>query len=325
LPEKQTSLAIFPMIPAWGSMLRSRIREHCERVLVEDMLTLFSCTASLRSLECSTVLQGVAQLHNESKYRTACILQILTGQRPAAVNCIVDWEDPTHQRRSIDEQKQIDRVKGAMLHRSGQASSAADYRAIGTGVRLTCTMRRQGMWDFLEKLREFYLPDILLLRGADAPSTLASTIGIKQPSLVEYFAAWNRSKLPGSPRFVPATAVDLSACTTFLLKSSDLLRFPDIEVHFEGLGGAQTFTSNHEAHILKLFLRPTLQIKYPSGMRQYASTGLPPLNHMAVFNYVLSRVFNPYTLRPSLKQQLLRSSSKQQEAEDDSRAVSLTN
>ena len=299
-------------------------------MLVEDLLTLFSCTASLRSLECSAILQGTAQLSNESKYRSACILQVLTGQRPAAVDCMADWEDPTHARRSADEQKQMDRVKSAILHRSGQASSAADYRALGSGLRLTCTLRKEGMWDFLEKLREFYLPDILLLRGSDAPSTLASTSRTAQPFATEYFAAWNRSRTPGSARFVPAGLEDLSACTTFLLKSTDLLRFPDIEVHFEGLGGAQTFAPSHEAQVLKILLRPTMQIKYPLGIRQHAASGLPQLNHLAVFNYLLGRIFNPYMIRPSLKQQLIRSSAKRKEAdqesaEEDEHGMLLTN
>lgn len=285
-------------------MLRSRLQEHFERVVREDMLTLFNCTASLKSLECSMVLQGTAQMSSEVKYRAACILEILTGQRPHATSCSVEEEDPLYVKRSGEEQRALERLKSAMIHRANRGASAADYRAVGNGTLLKTTLRRVPMYDFLEKAREFYLPDVLLLKAstADKSSGASTRSSILSATVADgtrdaYFAAWNRTKLPQHPRLVPPRPDDTALNTVFLLKSSDLLKFPDIELHFEALGSA--FASSHAGSddTLQLVLRPTLQANYPLGQRSQTAV-FSPVSHQGVFNYLLCKFFNPYITRP---------------------------
>lgn len=276
-------------------MLRSRLNEHFNRVVREDLLSLFGCTASLKSLEASVILQGTAQMSDEAKYRAGCILEILTGQRPVLEPCRVEEEDPQYQRRSGEEQRAMERIKSAMMHRSNTNATAADFRALGNGTILKTTLRRAAMYDFLEKLREFYLPDILLARASDNDQSLLTC----DPVNGAYFKAWNRSKLPQESRFIESRDTDMSMTSAFILKSSDLLKFPDIEVHFEALG-PQTFNDTGDNN-LRVILRPTLTINYPLGKRQHAAAGLPKVNHYGVFNYLLSKYFNPYTTHPKLR------------------------
>lgn len=282
-------------------MLRSRLQEHFDRIIREDLLTLFGCTASLRSLECSVLLQGAAQMSDEAKYRAACILEILTGQRPALSSCRLEEEDPQFKKRSGEEQRALERIKSAMIHRANSNATAADFRAIGNATMLRTTLRRTAMYDFLDKLREFYLPDVLLASKSSSASE-DPTLALSDPLDGAHFASWNRSKLPQFSRFTPPKPDSTSLNTVFVIKSADLLKFPDIEVHFEALG-PQIFNnsrSEDEESGLKLLLRPTLSINYPLGSRQHQASPLPKVNHYGVFNYLLAKMINPYTTRPKL-------------------------
>ena len=275
-------------------LLRSRLQEHFNRVVREDLMTLFGCTATLKSLEASIILQGTSQMSDEAKYRAGCILEIMTGQRPTLQACRVEEEDPQHQKRTGEEQRALERIKSAMMHRSNSNATAADFRALGNGTILKTTLRRGAMFDFLEKLREFYLPDILLTRATEHP-----TLATCDPMDAAYFAAWNRSKLPQESRFIEPRDTELCLNSSFILKSSDLLKFPDIEVHFEALG-PQIFNDTAD-NGLKVILRPTMTVKYPLGRKHHLAAGLPKVNHYGVFNYLLAKFFNPYTIRPKLK------------------------
>lgn len=277
-------------------LLRSRLQEHFDRIIREDLLTLFGCTASLRSLECSILLQGASQMSDEAKYRAACILEILTGQRAHLSSCRLEEEDPQYKKKSGEEQRALERIKSAMMHKANTNATAADFRALGNATMLRTTLRRGGMFDFLEKMREFYLPDVLLAKSSEYPS-LSSSESLDSA----YFAAWNRSKLPQFSRFMVPNPNEPSLSTAFVLRSSDLLKFPDVEVHFEALG-SQVFsdvTSGKEDG-LRVILRPTMTVEYPLGRKQHASSLLPKINHYGVFNYILAKLFNPYMTRPKL-------------------------
>ncbi len=276
-------------------MLKSRLSEHFERSIKEDLLTLFNCTASLRSMECSMILQGAQQMSDEVKYRAACVLELMTGQRPIVQGCRVEEEDPGFVKRSAEDQRNLERMKSAMMHRNNSSATAADFRALGNGTQLKTSLHRIRMYDFLEKAREFYLPDVLLLRSSGEAETLAASLTAAKPET--YFSAWNPSKLPQYSRFHPAKPADTLLNTAFLLKSGDLLKFPDIEVHFEALGAGFS-AGNEEA--LKLIIRPTLHLKKPLGTRIHRSA-FPEVNTFGVFNYFLSRFFNPYMTRPKLQ------------------------
>lgn len=278
-------------------LLRSRLQEHFERIVREDLLTLFGCTASLRSLECSILLQGTAQMSDETKYRAACVLEILTGQRAHLSTCRLEEEDPQHTKKTGEEERALERIKSAMMHRANNNATAADFRALGNATMLRTTLRRGQMFDFLEKLREFYLPDVLLAKSSEFPSLTTSG-----PLESAYFSAWNRSKSPQMSRFIAPSPDELSLNSVFVLRSSDLLKFPDIEGHFEALGSQifTDFTGSRQDEGLRVLLRPTLTIKYPVGRRQHAASPLPRVNHYGVFNYILAKLFNPYTTRPKL-------------------------
>lgn len=284
-------------------MLRSRLQEHFNRIVREDLLTLFGCTATLRSLECSIILQGSSQMSDEAKYRAACILEIMTGQRAFLTSCRVEEEVPQFKKKSGEEQRAMERIKSAMMHRANSNATAADFRALGDGTVLRTTLRRAGMFDFLEKMREFYLPDVLLAKSSSSSSASSADnpiLSTSNPLDPTNFAAWNRSKLPQFSRFIPPSPTETSLSTVFVLKSSDLLKFPDIEVHFEALG-SQIFSDNNSRDDgLKVILRPTLSLNYPLGRKQHAASSLSKVNHFGVFNYILSKLFNPYTTRPKL-------------------------
>ena len=231
-------------------------------------------------------------MSDEAKYRAGCILEILTGQRPALASCRLEEEDPQYQKKSGEEQRAMERIKSAMMHRANSNATAADFRALGDATMLRTTLRRGAMYDFIEKLREFYLPDVLL-------SSTETTLSRADPVDSAYFATWNRSKLPQFSRFSPPQSDETSLNTAFVLKSGDLLKFPDIEAHFEALG-SQIFNNNSHDDGLKVILRPTLTVKYPLGKKLQMSSSLPIVNHYGVFNYVLSKMFNPYTVHPKL-------------------------
>lgn len=241
------------------------------------------------------ILQGAQQMSDEAKYRAACVLELMTGQRPVVRGCRIEEEDPSFVKRSAEDQRSIERLKSAMMHRNNSSATAADFRALGNGTQLKTTLHRVRMYDFLEKAREFYLPDVLLLRSAGESETLATSLAAAKPET--YFAAWNPSKLPQYSRFHAAKSTDTFLNTAFVLRSSDLLKFPDIEVHFEALGNAFS-AANEDA--LKLIIRPTLHLKKPLGERTHRAA-FPEVNSFGVFNYLLSRFFNPYISRPKLQ------------------------
>lgn len=283
-------------------MIRSRLQEHCERILRDDLLTLFGCTASLRSIECSILLEGTSQMSEEVKYRAACVMEILTGQRPTLQSCRLEEENPQFVKKSGEEQKAMERLKSAMMHRSNSSATAADFRALGNGTVLRSTLRRYAMYDFLEKMREFYLPDVLLHKAGNDPLTmsLSSSVLDDGKNLAAYFAAWNKSHLPENSRFVPAKPTDLTLTTALVLRASELLKFPDIEAHFEALGNTFASSPSNSDDGLKLILRPTLTIKHPLGIKSSTLMSGNPVNNFGVFNYLLCKLFNPYITRPKL-------------------------
>ncbi len=160
---------------------RSRLQEYFQRVLREDMLTLFNYTADLKSLECSIVLHGAQSMSEETKYRAASVLELLTGQRVMGKECDVMREDPSQRTATEAQRREIERARGALIQQSirntagkkkggaaGASRTAAaasagalsqQIRKMGSGIKLVSTLHGIKMYYFLEKVREFYLPD----------------------------------------------------------------------------------------------------------------------------------------------------------------------
>lgn len=299
-------------------MIRNRLLEHYERVMREDMLALFNRTASIRNLECSMVLHGASMLNSETKYRAACILEIVTGQRVTGGTCEVGEEDPLRRRITEEQQKELDRVRGAALRQSllasqkkgGQAAkkgqpgpqlTSEDLRKLGNGFKLKTVLEGVKMFDFLEKCREFYLPDVIGKQEAKMAGFLPECghpNQLKHAHVLGHFERLTPSKAmrrPLGPADNPSEAV-----TSYLLRSSDLLKFPDIELHFESMGSLVSREASDDASTLHLVLRPTLKVECPNvpGLTELESSLGYQVDHAKVMNYLLSQYFNMYMRRP---------------------------
>ncbi len=299
-------------------MIRSRLLEQYERVIREDMLTLFNRTASIRSLECSVVLHGASMLNSETKYKAACILEILTGQRVNGASCEVVKEDPLRRVISEEQQKDLDRIRGMALRQSILASqkkgnpgkkvagsaptslTVDDLRKLGNGFKLKTILTGVKLFDFLEKCREFYLPDVIgiqesngkILPDAGHPNHL------KHAHVTGHFERYTPSKQ--FRRELRPIDNPTEAITSYLLKSSDLLKFPDIELHFESMGSLVSRDSSDDSTTLHLILRPTLRIEKSvvPELAEFDHQSSQQYDHLKIMNYCLSQYFNMYMRRP---------------------------
>ncbi len=347
-------------------MGRSRLHEHYSRVVREDMLTLFTKSAKLTALDVSVVLHGAQALSEETKYRAACILEILTGQRIAALPCNIDEEDPSQRSATDAQRRDIEKERTSSIHRAmaartvkGKAAGAAaaaaaaataDLRRAGSGLKLVSQLRGVKMYHFLEKFREFYLPDVVgdnRLASLRA-SPLSTILPVEMQAQLqrareeatsaqegEAVRIYNRNRPPTCghgnyyedhgirlhfqkpvqskrdcypPRF-PLTNRENPelAISCYTVRTSDLLKFPDIEAHFEALGpilgglsqsaqGGEAAGSGNTSSSLQLIIRPTLIIETPLSER--AAAKQPYACNLRIFNYLLSQLFNPYFERP---------------------------
>lgn len=299
-------------------MIRNRLLEHYERIMREDMLALFNRTAYIRSMECSMVLHGASMLNSETKYRAACILEIVTGQRVTGGTCEVGEEDPLSRRISEEQQKELDRVRGVALRQSllasqkkggqsakkGQAPpqlTSDDLRKLGNGFKLKTVLEGVKLFDFLEKCREFYLPDVIGKQEAKMAGFLPECghpNQLKHAHVLGHFERFTPSK--ALRRQLGPAENPTEAVTSYLLRSSDLLKFPDIELHFESMGSLVSREASDDASTLHLVLRPTLKVERPNvpGLAELESSLGIQVDNVKVMNYLLSQYFNMYMRRP---------------------------
>lgn len=309
---------------------RSRLQEFYQRVLREDMLTLFNHTAALRSLECSIVLHGAAAMSEETKYRAACVLELLTGQRVAARECNVLVEDPAQRTASEAQRREMERARGALIQQSlmnrrggarksggpGTDKSAVSeqIRKLGSGLKLKTSLHSVKMYYFLEKCREFYLPDIIGTgaktegdgssergMGRWRPELAGHDNDLAKRGLVLQFEKHGGSRRDCYPERYPVLRAEnpARAISCYTLRSTDLLKFPDIELHFEALGPVLGgLCSESEGQALQLILRPTVEITHP--LDRESLKRVPPVDRLRVMNYLLSQYFNAYMARPHI-------------------------
>lgn len=297
--------------------------EHYERVMREDMLTLFNRTASFKSLECSVVLHGASMLSSETKYRAACILEIVTGQRVLGETCEVGKEDPLRRRISEEQQRELDKIRGVALRQSmmaaqkkGQQSKKGaqqpgqlttdDLRKLGNGFKLKNVLQNVRLFDFLEKCREFYLPDVIGKQEKTAKVEAGQVVlpecghpnNLRHAHMIGHFERFTPSGLHRralGPAENPAEAI-----STYLLRSSDLLKFPDIELHFESMGSLVSREGSDDSSTIHLILRPCLQVEKPNveGLHAIEEAAGQQVDNAKVMNYLLSQYFNMYMRRP---------------------------
>lgn len=320
------------------------------RVLREDMLTCFSNYAELKTLECSIVLHGVQAMNDETKYRAAAILEILTGQRVASRSCDVLQEDPMFRSASDAAKRELEQNKVAYFQqalamktagggknakkasssqaRAAMAATAQEMKKVGNGINLLTSLSHVKMLLFLEKLREFYLPDIVGGPGGNADRGERAHLwktpmmghgnNYDRKGIALHFEKAGGSKRECYPRRYPVgkDADIQEAITCYVLKSPDLLKFPDIELHFEalagGLGGARaggggkaannnsTVVSSASSNpsVLNLILRPTVKTSSILGKLAWAGHNPSPYDNLKLMNYLLSQYFNSYMTRP---------------------------
>jgi hypothetical protein len=288
---------------------RARLQEYYQRVLREDMLTLFSHTAEVGSVECSIVLQGAQTMSDEIKYRAACVLELLTGQRVIGGECDVMQEDPSMRTASEAQKRELDRARGALIQQSLQPkrknaprvdprTMATELRKMGSGVKLRTTLHGVKLYHFLEKCREFYLPDTVGGEGRSGwrPTLAGHDNTLEKRGLILQYQKAGGSKRDCYPERYPLRRDEnpRTAISCYVLKSTDLLKFPDIEVHFEALGAV--LGGRDSSGALQLVLRPAVTVGCPLNAESQSKT--PPVENLRIMNYLLSQYFNAYLTRP---------------------------
>ena len=278
------------------SLLRSRLVEFYNRVARDDMITLFSSIAKFQGLEVSVILQNAQVISPHIKYQAACVLEILTGQRPTLDEIELENEYLTN----CDNLKSQEMIRSIMLQ-AGRTLTTDELKLLSSakGIRLKTNLNRVNMFNFLEKAHEFYLPDLASVDHVARKSCLEDGIN-------SYFKKPSRKNRTDKPREKLEEGDNPSLATAaYTLKSSDLLKFPDIELYFEplhtvlGSGGSSEKDNNLlSTNSLQLFIRPEINVtntfeeKFVEHLK-----GRGKLNNLKVMNYFLSLFFNPYGAR----------------------------
>jgi len=310
---------------------RARLLEHYQRVLREDMLTIFNRAAEMQSLECSIMLHGPQALSSEAKYRAAALLEILTGQRPKGQPAQVEHDDPAFLMATEAQKAELQKQRNQLIQQSlmrdkskkqqpknapkTQLSVPTELRKAGSALKLITTLHGSRMYYFLEKLREYYLPDIVGLlennkveegdlltenRSAWKTPVRGHDNDHSRRGLLLHWQKWGGSKRDCYPPRYPIGQLENpeQAVTTYLLQSSDLLKFPDVELHFEALGPLLASRQNQDitGSTVNLIMRPTVQVT--NSLNKATEAMVPPVDHVRMMNYLLSQYFNAYLTRP---------------------------
>jgi hypothetical protein len=268
-------------------------------VTQEEILSLFGKKISLESLECSIILQS----QDEEKKKLAIgILEIMTGQCPFISKCNPILEDPHFLRLTVKEKKEVESTRGRLLSQKntklsrndktlGRDMTPRELKRIDFGTKMKVNVRNVNLYSFLEKLREFYLPETISKKLIDYNS-------LETKELKKYFTSME-SKEDRKP--IDKMKTEFLA-TKYVLKSTDLLKFPDLELHFQHLNsliGLDEKQSKRTEEPIKnksltLIIAPYLKITSPLKKESHISE---EYCNMKLYNYLLSQIFNPYSER----------------------------
>ncbi|KGG50739.1 hypothetical protein DI09_58p110 [Mitosporidium daphniae] len=328
----------------------NRLLEYYERILRPDMLNLFNGYVSILSMDVSMVLDGGTAHNPNYKYKSALLLQLLTGKRPNATPCNVFREgtseilfnglssniylSPSSPNSVKDEMsdngRRSDKEKRALLltklnFASNAASgkkhaknmmSADDYRkatSSHSGLKISCSLRNEAeSFEFLDKLREFYLPDPSFQRLPTRNGLLTHSLDVHKIARDEMLGAFTRSnsfnplsediikrvksklrrKLIARHKFHERAFKSgdnpLSAKTTYVISPLDCLKFPDVEGHFDGLSDLFSAPNVNPFYI---YIRPHLKVHFPLQLQEKTPETL------VAMTYFLSAFFNPFSYR----------------------------
>lgn len=288
-------------------MNNSRLYEYYQRVLRVDMLTRFSSLIELKSIETCIVLDAIRAVQSDLKYKSACLLELLTGKRPQVGPCDIKQEGLTETATKTSKttlQADAIRLKHAVMSQhKGVVLTAEDYRKAATtasGLKLSSMISDQEeIFLFIEKVREFCLPDMLSLTN-DLPLT-ERLQSASRKEIASYYRKPIFTSKGLKSRAILAEENPTIAMTAFHLKTTDFLRFPDIELFFEPLSsilGQGQLMDGKSA--LSVYIRPILQvipcpISYEELFNQF---NLPypksSVDNLRMMNYFLARLFNPF-------------------------------
>lgn len=316
--------------------LTSRLRAFYEGVVREDMLTLFNRVVRLKEVECSIVLNGAINSNNETRYRAAALLELLTGQMVQGEDCNVPFEDPfirlrTEQQKQMAERAKAELMRSKMsnitesiiaakkkLSETDKLQIGKDMKRLGVGLRLHTTLGPSKFWDFLERIREHHLPDIAkenidndrndnVVDNYNTTTTSTVNTTNTKTNTILYFQKKGGSIKPQYPRHFPVNSKEnpAEALTCFTIDSTDFLKFPDIEVHFEALAPILTRdgVDGSLSDPIRLLIRPLLQIDSTSLDKEERAELLQYQGHidnLEVMNYFLRQIFNPFLNRPAI-------------------------
>lgn len=266
-------------------MLRSRLSEFTRRVAREDMLTLFSHTSKLEEVELSVVMDPMQLLSDsELKYRVGCFMVLIGGNVPSFKQC-TPYENPLHRDDKDAESKRWNMLKNALIKQSGGkkanstqlAKAGAEFSSKQSHGQLKSHLHKTAMWSFLEKLREFYLPDFLDLTEEQKSSS-------KKP-VERLFVTRTPSKNPAYPPYQLIKNRNPSeALAIYTISTGDLIKFPDIEENFEHFGDLFSKESK-----INLVLRAKCSVESRKGCEN--------IDKLKLMNYMLAIYFNPYMNR----------------------------
>lgn len=289
-------------------MNNSRLYEYYQRVLRIDMLTRFSNIIELKSIETCMVLDAIRAVQSDLKYKSACLLELLTGKRPQVGPCDIKREGLSEAAAKTSKttlQADAIRLKSAVMSQhKGVVLTAEDYRKAATtasGLKLSSVISDQEeIFLFIEKVREFCLPDMLSLAN-DMPLT-ERLQSASRKEVASYYRKPIFTSKGLKSRAIFAEENPTIAMTSFHLKTTDFLRFPDIELFFEPLSSilGQGHLINGKESALSVYIRPILQV-IPSSIpyeELFNQFNLPypksSVDNLRMMNYFLSRLFNPF-------------------------------
>lgn len=302
----------------------TRLYEHYQRVLRDDMLTIFSRVAHLSSVEVSMVLDTAGTLvssPSDTKYKAACVLELLTHSRPVVSPCNIKLEGLDKIFQKSPNSNPMGFQRGRSIG-SRIAMSSDEYRKVATtnsGLKLSCTLKGTSMYIFLEKLREFYLPDLMLMENQSGienhlsmknsldlidqnTSLLDKSIREKRKHLTSYFQLWNKTKQSSLyPSRVSLSIQDnpWQAVATYFIKSSEILKFPDIEDNFEPISSIL-----NDSPSFYIYIRPTVEVSKMVVSKDFSLPEIKEddkIDRLKIMNYLLANIFNPYMRRLSFK------------------------
>ena len=123
-------------------------------------------TDQLKQIELSMLIrtsQVINQNFKDLKYRAACVLQTLSCQRPTLSQVDVQKElflsdEEVHQ--GMNYSSSSGTSQSARMLKATSMEELRGMSDVRSGTKLMVTLNGGKMWSFLEKMREFYLPDI---------------------------------------------------------------------------------------------------------------------------------------------------------------------